>query len=81
MTSPTETNSADDPATRLLRACTDARTLPDGRTAVRFDPRRQDYDPTPDLDLLGVRFEVALKRSTDGRAWFEARFQMPPPTR
>lgn len=71
------TDPTGDPATRLRHACDAAHTLPDGRTGVRFDPRRQDYDPTPDLDALGVPFEVALQRSTDGRAWFEARFHRP----
>lgn len=44
-------------------ACATARTVSDGRTGVRFDPRRQDYDPTPTSTPLGVDFEGALQRA------------------
>jgi len=46
----------------------------DGLVGIRFNPRNDDYDPTDDLDLLGVTYEVLVVRVKGGDR-FEARFR------
>jgi hypothetical protein len=69
----------DEAAERLRLMCQRAghvRRRRDGQLAIRFDPRRGDYDPTPDLDALGVSYRVFVCRNpAKNRAWFEARFR------
>ncbi|GAA5149845.1 hypothetical protein GCM10023321_14310 [Pseudonocardia eucalypti] len=83
--------SADDKSlqarTRILEACVSSRHLADGRAILRFDPQPGAYDPTTDLDVLGVDYDVAVVKGTtvhQGRVhrdcvWFEARFWPPGP--
>lgn len=46
----------------------------DGLVGIMFSPRNGDYDPSPDLDLLGIAHEVLVVGGKGGDR-FEARFQ------
>lgn len=60
---------------RLRRAVdADSQLDDDGLVGIIFNPRNGDYDPTDDLNLLGVAHEVLVVPGKGGDR-FEARFR------